>query len=251
MAGRARAAPGGLVYHVLDRAAGRTTLFRTDADFAAFERVMLEAHERFPLRVLAYCVMSNHWHFVAWPRADGELTAFFRWPANTHAVRWRVARRRTVGHGHLYQGRFKSFPIQRGEHLLTACRHVERNALSAGVVTRAEAWRWGSLWARDRGRDELKAMLAGWPVDRPDDWAATVNTALTPRELERLAASEARGRPFGDEQRVRRTMSRLGLTHTVRREGRPAKTGKIGAPGNEVRPVPAFEAVGNSGRVVQ
>jgi len=219
---KARVAPGGLVYHVLNRAAGRTTLFRGDDDFAAFERVMLEAHERFPLRILCYCLMSNHWHFVARPAKDGELTAFFRWLTNTHAMRWRVAHR-TVGYGHLYQGRFKSFPIQCDGHLLTACRYVERNALSAGLAKRAEHWRWGSLWARDNGRGELKALLSDWPVDRPRDWMQTVNTPLTPKELDRLAASEARGRPFGSEPWITRMVSTLDLTHTVRREGRPSK----------------------------
>lgn len=89
------------MYHVLNRAAGRTTLFRDDEGFAAFGRVMVEAHQRVRLRILSYCVMSSHWHFVAWPAADGELTAFFRWLANTHAMRWRVAHRREPkGDGH-------------------------------------------------------------------------------------------------------------------------------------------------------
>jgi putative transposase len=65
-------------------------LFRQDADFEAFERVMIEAHRRHPIRILSYCVLSNHWHFVVWPGTDGQVTAFFRWLAHTHAMRWRV-----------------------------------------------------------------------------------------------------------------------------------------------------------------
>src|SRR5687768_16729675 len=98
---KARVAPGGVVYRVLNRAAGRTNLFRMEQDFAAFERVMVQAHERAPLRILSYCLMSNHWHFVVWPRANGELSAYFKWLANTHAMRWRVSHR-TVGYGSLY-----------------------------------------------------------------------------------------------------------------------------------------------------
>ena len=104
----ARNAPGGLVYHVLNRSVGRMHLFGKDADFEAFQRVLIEAHQRHPIRVLSYCVLSNHWHFVVWPDADGQVTAFFRWWAHTHAMRWRVAPR-TVGYGPLDQGRFKSF----------------------------------------------------------------------------------------------------------------------------------------------
>src|SRR6266550_2546491 len=105
----ARNAPGGLVYHILNRSVGRMHLFGKDADFEAFQRVLIEAHQRHPIRVLSYCVLSNHWHFVVWPDADGQVTAFFRWLAHTHAMRWRVAHR-TVGYGPLEQGRFKSFP---------------------------------------------------------------------------------------------------------------------------------------------
>ena len=85
------------------------------------------------MRILAWCLMRNHWHFVVWPREEGEVTAHFRWLAHTHAMRWHVAHG-TVGRGHLYQGRFKSFPVEEDEHFLTVCRYVERNALTAGVV---------------------------------------------------------------------------------------------------------------------
>src|SRR5687768_5807496 len=123
----ARVAPGGLAYHVLNRAAGRMTLFRKEADFQAFERIMIQAHQRFPLRLCAYCILSNHWHFVPWPQNDGDLSEFFRWLTLTHAMRWRVSHR-TVGYGPLYQGRFKSFPMQADEAFLLVCRYVERNA---------------------------------------------------------------------------------------------------------------------------
>jgi REP element-mobilizing transposase RayT len=68
-------------------------MFRKQSDFEAFERVMVEAHQRQPIRILSYCVLSNHWHFVVWPAADGQVTDFFRRLAHTHAVRWRVSHR--------------------------------------------------------------------------------------------------------------------------------------------------------------
>ena len=137
----ARKAPGGQVYHVLNRSVGKMHLFGKDADFEAFQRVMIEAHQRHSIRILSYCVLSNHWHFAVWPDADGQVTAFFRWLAHTYAMRWRVAHR-TVGCGHLDQGRFKSFPVQSDEHLLTVLRYIERNAVGAGLVARAKHWRW-------------------------------------------------------------------------------------------------------------
>jgi len=222
----ARIAPGGLVYHVLNRSVGRMKMFRSDGDFEAFLRVLAEAQQRQPIDIYSYCVLSNHWHFVVRPEHGGDLSAFFRWLGHTHAMRWRVAHH-TVGYGHLYQGRFKSFPVQTDEHLLTVCRYVESNALTARLVKRAEQWRWGSLWTRLHGSDEQKALLADWPVDRPKDWLARVNAAWTGRELERLRTSVQRDRPFGEERWTARLVRRLGLGHTVRREGRPAKKATV------------------------
>ena len=216
----ARVAPGGLVYHVLNRTVAGLPLFRKEGDYEAFERIMVEAHERHPLRILAWCLMRNHWHFVVWPREEGEVTAYFRWLAHTHSMRWHVAHN-TVGRGHLYQGRFKSFPVQEDEHFFTVCRYVERNALKAKAVERAEAWRWGSLWARRQGNRELRAMLSAWPLDRPRDWVALVNEPMTEKEAEAVGVCLARSRPFGDERWQEVQAKRLGLTHTLRSEGRP------------------------------
>lgn len=221
----ARVAPGGLVYHVLNRAVARLPLFRKEADYAAFERVMLEVQERHATRILAWCLMRNHWHFVIWPREGGELTAFMRWLTHTHVMRWHVAHR-TVGCGSLYQGRFKSFPVERDEHFLTVCRYVERNALTAGVVERAEDWRWCSLWARRKGNDRLRAILSDWPIDRPKNWTNAVNRPMPVKERERIQTCIVRSRPFGNELWQTRTANRLGLTASLRPEGRPRKARK-------------------------
>ena len=218
----ARVAPGGEIYHVLNRAAGRFRMMRSEKDFLAMRRIIAEAHERVPLRILAYCLMPNHWHFVVWPREDGQLSAFFRWLTHTHAVRWRVSHG-TVGYGALYQGRFKSFPIQRDPSLETVLRYVERNALSAALVNRAEDWRWGSLWVRQNGTDEEQQVLCDWPIERPADWVRRVNQPLTAKAMQRLHVSRDRGRPFGDDKWTQQMVRKLGLTHTMRGEGRPKK----------------------------
>ena len=216
----ARVAPGGLVYHVLNRSVAGLSLFRKEKDYEAFERIMIEAHALHPTRVLAWCVMRNHWHFVVWPREEGEITAHFRWLAHTHAMRWHVAHN-TVGRGHLYQGRFKCFPVEDDEHLLTACRYVERNALTARVVERAEDWRWGSLWARRHGSEPLRAILSEWPIARPGDWIRLVNKPMTDKEAEGIRTCITRNRPFGSEAWQDRQAEQLGLLHTLRDEGRP------------------------------
>ena len=123
-----RAAEGGIVYHVMNRANGRLTIFDDESDYDAFLRVVAQAVAREEMRLLAYCVMPNHFHLMLWPKAEGDLSWFMRWLTLTHTQRWH-AHHDSVGTGHLYQGRFKSFPIESDEHFLVACRYVERNAV--------------------------------------------------------------------------------------------------------------------------
>jgi putative transposase len=96
---------------------------------------------------------------VLWPKTDGQLSRFMQWLTMTHAARWH-AHRHSVGRGHLYQGRFRSFPIQQDHHFLGVCRYVERNALRANLVAKAQDWRWSSLWARDDRSSALAPFLA-------------------------------------------------------------------------------------------
>ncbi len=221
---RARSLVGGYPYHVLNRANGRLRLFKKDADFAAFEQVLAEAHARVPLRVLAYVLMGNHWHFVVWPRRgqEGQVSDFFRWLSVTHSQRWH-AHHGTAGMGHVYQGRFKSFPIAADDHLLAVLRYVERNPLRAGLVSRAQAWRWGSLYRRTRGTADQQALLTESPVPRGRLWLKHVNQAQTDAELADIRRSVNRGQPFGTEAWRTKIARKLGLEHTFRPRGRPRK----------------------------
>jgi putative transposase len=232
---RIRHSPGGLAYHVMNRAAGRVRLFDDDADYAAFERVLAEAVDRFGMRLCAYCLMPNHWHLVLWPKGDDELSPFVQWLAMTHTLRWH-AHRHTSGRGHLYQGRFKSFPAARDPHFLSLCRYVERNALRARLVDRAQDWQWSSLWRRSRrraggassrvqdaGMKRDVPALCDWPVDRPADWLRRVNEPETAAELEAVRRSCRRGSPFGPQPWVEDLAGRMGLESTLRPPGRPKK----------------------------
>ena len=218
----ARFAPGGLVYHALNRAVARLPLFEKPGDYAAFENVLDEALRRTPTRILGYCLMPNHWHFVLWPREDGELTDFLRWLTHTHTMRWH-AHHHTGGTGHLYQGRFKAFPVQSDDHLYRVLRYVERNALRAGLVRRAEEWRWGSLWRRLSGSAEQCRWLAEGPLALPTDWRELVNRPQSDGELTDLRRSVQRGTPLGEAPWQIQIARRLGLESSLRPRGRPRK----------------------------
>ena len=124
-----RAVPGNMVFHVLNRGVGRQRLFDKPADYIAFEEVLDETLGKVPMRICNYCIMPNHWHFVLWPEQDGDLAVSMQRLTVTHVTRWQK-HRRTVGEGHIYQGRFKSFPIE------TARSEKGQVHLSTGVIAR-------------------------------------------------------------------------------------------------------------------
>ena len=130
-----RASQGGYCYHVLNRGNGRQTLFHKNGDFAAFVTLLRQAGERVPMRLLAYCLMPNHFHLALWPRGDGDLSDYMGWLLTAHVRRYH---QHYHGSGHVYQGRFRSFPIQEDDHLLTVLRYIERNPVRAALVQQAQ-----------------------------------------------------------------------------------------------------------------
>ena len=219
MARRQRGSDGGLVYHVLNRAVGRSTIFENPGDYEAFESVLCESWEQTQIRIVSYAIMPNHWHIVVWPRKDGELSEWAQWLTGTHVRRWH-AFHGTAGTGPIYQGRYKSFPVQEDDHFYAVCRYVERNPLRANLARKAEAWRWSSLW--QRRQPECVPWLADGPLPFPADWAQLVNEPQTEAELQALRESTRRGAPFGNPVWQKRTALNLGLESALRPRGRPA-----------------------------
>jgi putative transposase len=219
---RPRAATGGLVYHVLNRRVGGLELFDSEADYAAFERVMVEAQGREPTRLLGYCLMPTHWHLVLWPTADGELSELMRWLTVTHTQRWH-AHRQSAGSGPVYQGRFKSFPVQDDEHLLTVLAYVERNPMRAGLVRVITDWRWSSLPRWPALVAEGRPELSDWPAERPPAWLEFVRGDLPQSNLAPVRECVRRGAPYGHPAWVKSTAAALGLESALRPRGRPRK----------------------------
>lgn len=214
----ARASVGGMCYHVLNRGNGRAKVFHKDADYASFVDLLAEANERLPLQILGYALMPNHFHLVLRPRAAGDLGRWMQWLLTSHVRRYH---RHYQGNGHVWQGRFKAFPIQDDNHLLTVLRYVERNPLRAKLVTRAEQWPWSSLAWRPTGN--RPQMLSAWPIATPRNWLARVNDVQSDSELAAVRQSVNRGTPFGAEIWAKRVARRLGLESTMRPRGRPRK----------------------------
>lgn len=204
------------VYHVLNRGNGRATVFHKAADFEAFVRLIGEAKERYPVKVLAYCLMSNHFHLLVKPEKGEDLSQWMRWLMTAHVRRYH---RHHGTSGHLWQGRFKSFIVKGDEHLLTVARYVEGNPVQAGMVRSARDWPWSShrenlgTVSAQRAVTVPLEETAGEPgqapaepvpdvaivdggLELPADWADYVDAPLTARELNTLKLSLHRGVAF-------------------------------------------------------
>ena len=211
-----------MVYHVLNRANFRSALFKGEAHYQQFLDIVEESLSHVRTRLLAYCLMPNHWHLVLHPRADGELSKFLQRVTLTHTQRYH-AQTRTVGYGHVYQGRYKSLPVELGGHFLTVVRYVERNAKRAALVKRAEDWPWSSVHVRLYGDARQKQVLSPWPVREPKDYVAWLNRSQPKEEIDNLRYAIQRSRPYGSERWIGETVRQFGLENTMRNPWRPRK----------------------------
>ena len=209
-----------MVYHVLNRGNGRAEVFHKQDDYAAFLKLLQEASERVSMRLLAYRLMPNHFHLVVWPRKDGDLSRWMQWLLTSHVRRYH---RHYQTSGHVWQGRYKAFPIEDDEHLLTVMRYVERNPVRTKTipVRKAQRWPWSSIGVL--AGDVDRPQLHPGPVPRGRNWLRWVNQPQTEAELKAMRESVNRDRPFGSESWQKRTAKRLGLEHTLRPRGRPRK----------------------------
>jgi len=185
---------------------------------------LAETLERNPIRLRGFCVMRNHWHLILWPEFDGELARFMQRLTITHVRRW-VEHRHRVGYGSVYQGRYKSFPVQDDMHFSTLARYVERNPLRARLVRRAENWRWSSLGQSMHAATEQvpRIPICRWPIKRRPDWVEWVNQPQTSGEIAAVFQSIRHSRPYGTPPWTATVEKQLGLG-PLRQRGRPRKT---------------------------
>ncbi len=139
----ARIVVPGFPHHVTQRGNRRADVFEVDADYEAYLRFLKEYADRRGLAIWAYCLMTNHVHLVVVPEREESLGQALR---DTHTVYAMHFNGRTDLSGHVWQGRFFSSPLDE-TYLWAAVRYVERNPVRAGMVERAEAYRWSSAQA--------------------------------------------------------------------------------------------------------
>ena len=214
----ARASVGDYCYHIINRGNDRAQVFHADGDYQAFITLLREASLRIPVRLLGYCLMPNHFHLALWPHHDGDLSRWMHWLLTAYVRR---CHRWYDSSGHVWQGRFKAFPIEQDAHLLTVLRYIELNPVRAHLVARAEDWRWSS--ARTWRESVRGPRVEAGPVARPESWLEWVNGAMEETDVHRIRQSVNRNAPFGSDTWTAVTAERLGLDASLRPIGRPQK----------------------------
>lgn len=212
---------GGEVYHIINRSNARVKIFDTDKDYQLFEKLLQDAQEITDMRIFAYCIMPNHFHLVLYSHNDGDLQEFMKWLTNSHTRKYHV-QHKTIGSGHLYQGRYKSFLVQKDSYLLQLLKYVEQNALRANLVQRAEDWKWSSLWRRENGTVQQKKLLSKWIINTPQDYLVWVNQKDDDM-MEDIHGCISKGKPFGDIDWTLSMIEKYELFSTTRGSGRPQK----------------------------
>lgn len=224
MARNARVDVGDTVYHVLNRAVGRLRIFTTAEDYRDFLEVLEDAREKTDMRILAFVIMPNHWHLILYPHDDKDMGIFMHQLTNAHTRRVH-AKTETTGTGPLYQGRYKSFPIEDDAHLLTVLKYVERNPVRAKLSKRCEEWRWGSAWLRTQPFELQNRFIDDAPVTLPKNHTEWINTNEKEETVEQLRNSVRRGTPYGTDSWVEKMIKKHELISTVRKPGRPPLQG--------------------------
>lgn len=134
--------------------------------------------------------------------------------------------------GHIYQGRYTNSIVETGASVLRVAKYVEANALSAGLVKRAEDYPWSS--ASSRAADDDRPVLANWPTGKPADWLTLLNLRTPAQEIRQIQRSASRGAPYGSTAWIEEVVKLHHLEHTLRRRGRPTR-GESKLPGEGVR----------------
>lgn len=208
------------MYHCINRANGRLEIFTSDFFYKDFEYLLDEARQLYSVQILAYVLMPNHWHLLLYPVENGHLSAFMGWLSTSHTRRYHT-QTKTIGGGHLYQGRYKSFLVENDAHLLSVLKYIERNPVRARLAKSLEQWRWGSAYRRLCGTAKEKKLLGNSPVPLPRNYHTWLGYAEPSEELAQIRHSIQKGTPYGSDSWVDTMIATHELEHTSRGRGRP------------------------------
>ena len=213
----ARGETVGGIYHIINRGNMRMRVFEDEEDYHYFLHLFKAAKKRYSVEIHAYCLMPNHFHLLMMPKEEKSLSQFMQWVMTSHV---RYYHKKHKSSGHVWQGRFKSFIVERESYYISLIRYIEANAKRAKLVKEAEAWPYGSLCERS---EMSRGILDEPSMPLEDNWQAYVNEPIQKNELNTIRNSVNRQAPLGVAHWQMKTAVELGLLSTLKQRGRPRK----------------------------
>jgi len=206
----------GGIYHIINRGNMKMQVFDDIDDYEYFLKLLKIGTKREKVEIHAYCLMPNHFHLLLVPQEEKSLSRLMQWIMTSH-VRYYHKKNKTSGH--IWQGRYKSFIVEKESYYLMLIRYIEANAHRARLIKKAEAWKYGSLYERVVKNREL---LSQSYIELYEKWVEYVNQPLREIELENIRNSVNRQAPLGKEQWQVEVATKYGMLSTLRRRGRPS-----------------------------
>ncbi len=211
----ARVVIPGVPHHVTQRGNRRLKTFFGVRDFLEYKKHLADMCRRFAVEIWAYCLMSNHVHFIACPETEEGLHLAYQ---ETHKRYTRYLNFRKHWRGHVWQSRFSSFPMDEA-HLLRAARYIERNPVNSGMVADPGDYPWSSVSAHLKGTDDDLVKVAPL-LELVGSWDDFLKTPLTAAEIEKLELHERTGRPLGSNSFLKQLEQKTGRRFRLERPGR-------------------------------
>lgn len=215
----ARVTIAGQPHHITQRGNRGLDIFVREGDQERYLEFLQLYTERHGLTVLGYCLMTNHVHLIAVPETEGSLGDALR---AAHARYAQMLNTREDWVGHLWQGRYFSCPLDEA-HYWAALRYIEQNPVRAGLVKRAEAYRWSSAAAHCGLRQDPLVSAALPEGVTPRAWRTRLNQPLGEVDIEQLTSRTRAGLPCGDDDYVAAVSEQVGRSLVLRPPGRPRK----------------------------
>jgi len=212
-----RGETAGGIYHIINRGNMKMQLFDDMEDYDYFLALLEKASKREKVEIHAYCLMPNHFHLLLVPKEPNSLSRLMQWVMTSH-VRYYHKKNKTSGH--IWQGRYKSFIVEKESYYITLLRYIEANALRAKLVRRAEDWDYGSLMERVY---KHRTLLSKPYMTLDNEWVEYVNEPLKKGELHSIRNSVNRQAPLGEGKWQVETARKHGLMSTLNERGRPRK----------------------------
>jgi len=218
MARLARVVAPGIPHHITQRGNRRQQTFFCDEDYEAYLDLLSEWCGKCGVEIWAYCLMPNHVHLVAVPDAEEALKAAI---GEAHRRYTRRVNFREGWRGHLWQGRFASYPMDEA-YLLAAARYIELNPVKAQLVENPGDYAWSSAKAhlKQKAKGQDKLLKVDPLLELVNDWHAFLAETETEETLKALRRHERTGRPLGDDAFLSKLENDTGRTLRPQRAGR-------------------------------